>query len=162
MCPHAVRTGAATVTTAESSPRAVAPQGPPGYVQPVVSRVSRWLMAALLAASIGGHWMLLQSVAWVEMVVSYSEQVPLSQALAQTFDGEHPCPLCKVIAAAKKHEQHPLFSLRIQKLEFPPLTDPFKLISPRTVPPSPTPPASAASWSRKPPLPPPRALWSLA
>jgi hypothetical protein len=55
--------------------------------------------------SIGAHWIVLQSVAWGTMVVQYSQHVPLSKAIAQTFDGDHPCSLCKRISAARHSEK---------------------------------------------------------
>ena len=51
----------------------------------------------MLVLTIGGHWMLLQSVAWVRMAVVFSEKAPLAQSLRMTFDGKHPCKLCKAV-----------------------------------------------------------------
>ena len=65
------------------------------------------LIVALLAAT-DAQWLVLQSVAWAGMIVSYSQKAPLKTALAETFDGEHPCPLCKAIAAGKKSERKSL------------------------------------------------------
>jgi hypothetical protein len=36
------------------------------------------------------------------MVVEYSQHCPISKAIAQTFDGDHPCDLCKEIQQSKK------------------------------------------------------------
>jgi len=49
----------------------------------------------------GGHWFILQSVAWAKMVMDYSRQTSVQQALSETFDGEHPCDLCKKISRAR-------------------------------------------------------------
>ena len=54
---------------------------------------------------LGGHWALLQTSAWVGMVVQYSQRDGLKSGLAQTFDGEHPCSVCKAIQDGKKQEQ---------------------------------------------------------
>jgi hypothetical protein len=51
-----------------------------------------------LCFSIGLHWIALQSLAWTTMVIDYSKHAPLCQAIAQTFDGAHPCSLCHVAA----------------------------------------------------------------
>ena len=63
-------------------------------------------MAALacgLAACVvmgGGHWAALQTVAWVRMSVDYTVATgSVRQGLAQTFDGEQPCELCRQIKA---------------------------------------------------------------
>ena len=68
-------------------------------------RLSRFAIAAALAFSIGLHWEFLQSVAWVGMVLNYSQDAPLTEALAKTFDGKHPCRLCKEIAHGKQSEK---------------------------------------------------------
>ena len=39
------------------------------------------------------------------MVVTYSQNAPLSKALEKTFDGKHPCTLCKEIAKEKRSEK---------------------------------------------------------
>ena len=64
-------------------------------------------LAALLAVFVsgGGHWALLQSVAWARMIVSYSRTDTLSTAVSKTFDGEHPCPMCRKIKADRETEQ---------------------------------------------------------
>ena len=54
----------------------------------------------------GGHWALLQSVAWVEMLRDYSQQTgSIAVAVEQTFDGQHPCELCQQIQVAKAKER---------------------------------------------------------
>jgi hypothetical protein len=45
----------------------------------------------------GLHYALVQMVGWVNMTVEYSQTAPLSEALAMTFDGKHPCELCKLV-----------------------------------------------------------------
>ena len=63
----------------------------------------RWGIAvALILTLTGGHWLLLQSFAWVRMIVTYARSATISTALAQTFDGQHPCPLCKLIQKAQQ------------------------------------------------------------
>lgn len=54
--------------------------------------------------SSGGEWSVLQCVAWANMIREYSQAAPLSDAVQMTFSGEHPCPLCKAIAAKKQRE----------------------------------------------------------
>lgn len=57
-----------------------------------------------LVLSLGLHWTLLQSAAWVGMVVNYSRDASLGEALEKTFDGEHPCALCKMVEAGSSQE----------------------------------------------------------
>ena len=76
-----------------------------GYLSySVLSRVSRAFVIIGLCLSIGAPWAALQSVAWATMLVANAKHDSLSQAVAKTFDGEHPCGLCKGITAAQ-HEQ---------------------------------------------------------
>ena len=58
-----------------------------------------------LCLSIGLHWIALQSLAWTTMVIDYSKSAPLCQAIAQTFDGAHPCSLCHVVNKGKNSEK---------------------------------------------------------
>jgi hypothetical protein len=55
------------------------------------------LVWALLIAG-GGHWALLQSVAWTGMIVSFSRQSTLHESVVRTFSGEAPCSMCVAIA----------------------------------------------------------------
>jgi hypothetical protein len=66
---------------------------------------------------LGGHWAILQVGAWAGMVVSYSQQSGLIAGLLQTFDGEHPCPVCKAIECGKKREgkKAPLLTAELKK-----------------------------------------------
>jgi hypothetical protein len=61
------------------------------------------MLAVLLAAS-GGHWMVLQSLAWTRMLVSYSQSGDFAGAVSKTFSGQYPCSLCKKIERAKSNE----------------------------------------------------------
>lgn len=58
-----------------------------------------------LCFSLGFHWLALQSVAWTTMLVANVRHVPLSEAVAKTFDGAHPCDLCHAVAEGKKSEK---------------------------------------------------------
>jgi len=64
----------------------------------------------MLALSVGGHWAVLQSVAWIGMAVEFSQSMPMDQALAATFDGNHPCAMCQAVkqGRAKEREQSAL------------------------------------------------------
>jgi hypothetical protein len=112
-------------------------------------------MITLLTAT-DAQWIVLQSVAWAGMVVSYSEKAPLEVALTHTFDGKHPCCLCKVIAAAKKSERKNEYPLQVKKLEFPPAPENFMLVAPSHFRLLPLENSFAKSLSQKPLTPPPR------
>jgi hypothetical protein len=84
----------------------------------VFHRLPRLAIVAALACSLGLHWGFFQSVAWVGMVVSYSQDGSIREALGKTFDGKHPCALCKAIAKGKKSEQKSEFPVAGKKFEF--------------------------------------------
>ncbi len=64
------------------------------------------------------------------MLADNLQSASLSQALAKTFDGKHPCPLCKAVAAGKTSEQKSAFTLELKKLEFPPAPERFVIAGP--------------------------------
>ena len=53
--------------------------------------LGRWLLIGALVVSTGGHWAFLQVCAWTGMVISYSRNASLSEAISMT-------PLASVIA----------------------------------------------------------------
>jgi len=83
----------------------------------VFHRLLRLAIVAALACSLGLHWGFLQSVAWVGMVVNYSQGGGVGQALVKTFDGKHPCALCKAVAEGKKSEKKSETILSLKKFE---------------------------------------------
>jgi hypothetical protein len=81
------------------------------------SRIGFLFCSLAFLQLLGGHWAILQVGAWAGMVVSYSEQGGLIAGLAQTFDGEHQCPVCKAIQAGKNREQNeaPFLTTELKK-----------------------------------------------
>jgi hypothetical protein len=53
---------------------------------------------------LGGQWAILQTAAWVGMVVDYSKSEGVEAGITKTFDGKHPCQLCLSIAKNKEKE----------------------------------------------------------
>ena len=92
------------------------------------------------------------------MAVKYSQTSTFRQALGKTFDGQHPCGICKVVEQGKKSENKPV-SLKVEtKLDFCPPLAPSLLdlepLLPLVVPPA------ESDWAlarfESPPTPPPR------
>ena len=88
-------------------------------------RLAHWLLVLALSFSIGLQWAVVQSAAWVGMVITYSQSETLGEALTKTFDGKHPCSLCKVAqsgeSSQKKQNTLPgvfKFELSITKNEY--------------------------------------------
>ena len=65
----------------------------------------KWLLLGVLLVSMGGHLALLQTIAWSNMLVEFSAGSSLGEAVEKTFDGEHPCELCKVVEKSKDGEK---------------------------------------------------------
>ena len=101
-----------------------------GYESPVLFRLPKIVLVVALSLSLGLHWALLQSVAWVGMVVSYSQSAPIAEALAKTFDGKHPCKLCKLVDAGKQTEQKQESQKTSAKVEFFFVSSPLMLHAP--------------------------------
>ena len=119
-------------------------------------KIAHILPALVLVLAIGGPWTILQTVAWVSMALSYSHEAPLVQALEKTFDGKHPCNLCKVVQEGRK-DSHKKGLLRLENkidywvtspVEFAILKLPFIQSSPQADP--------TSTDGDSPPTPPPR------
>lgn len=116
----------------------------------------KWILVLALTSLIGLHWAFLQSIAWMGMLAGNLQRTALTEAVCRTFDGQHPCCLCKAIAEWKKTEKKAELSFQIKKLEFlsqvqPPLPEPptrFLLLRSEHT--------SAATKLLVPPVPPPR------
>jgi hypothetical protein len=57
----------------------------------------RFFAVLLACLSIGLHWSAVQVVGWVGMAVEFARTRPVADALEMTFDGKHPCNLCKLV-----------------------------------------------------------------
>lgn len=117
------------------------------------------MVIAALVLVTGVHWAALQTVAWTTMLADNLRMHSVVEAVTCTFDGKHPCCLCKAIAAGKKSEKKNEFSLQLKKLEFPPASELFVLIAPsrfEILPPANT---FADSLTQTPPNPPPRGFF---
>lgn len=65
----------------------------------------RWLTVLALCGALGLHWAALQSTAWTLMLIENAKKESLAQALAKTFDGAHPCSLCRGIEKGRMAEK---------------------------------------------------------
>jgi hypothetical protein len=122
----------------------------------VIARLSRLVVVAALTCSLGLHWAMLQSVAWVSMVVTYSQESPLKEAVAKTFDGKHPCPLCKEIAKGKQSERRHGAGIVVKKLEGASILPRLSLVPPVGFSETRWPSTEGARLANAPLLPPPK------
>jgi hypothetical protein len=63
----------------------------------MIRRLAHLTLLTALMLSIGGHWALVQSAAWTGMFIKYVKHDTVAEALSKTFDGQHPCRLCKAV-----------------------------------------------------------------
>ena len=115
----------------------------------------------------GGHWGVLQGIAWAKMLVEYSQADGIRDGIVKTFDGEHPCEMCKSISKGRESEKRgplapvradgfalkellPISEIRIQRRDLPLPYQP--VVWPES--------GILAQWSGSPVEPPPRAVIS--
>ena len=122
------------------------------------ARFGHVLLAVALLAATGAHWTVLQSVAWTTMLADNLRTASFTQALQRTFDGRHPCSLCKQITAGRKSEKKAEFPLQFQKLEFIHAGTCFTFAAPSHFRLAGAAIDSLQSLSHSPPVPPPRSL----
>jgi hypothetical protein len=125
----------------------------------VFKRLGKNFLILALVTMLGAHWTLLQTVAWTTMFADNLQSNSFQVAAEKTFDGKHPCCLCKAIAAGKQSEKKTELSFQSQKLEFPPVKENSVLIAPSQFQLLPLENSSAQSFSQKPPLQPPRGFF---
>jgi len=123
-------------------------------------RVGKVCVAVALVGVLGAHWALLQTVAWTTMLADNLQSGSFHDAVVKTFDGKHPCCLCRAIAAGKKSEKNNEFTTQTLKMEFPPATQSLVLIAPFNFRLLPHANFFAESLFQKPPTPPPRGCFA--
>jgi len=126
--------------------------------------VIRWIARAItifaLCCAIGLQWLALQSIAWTAMIVDYSKNASLCQAIAETLDGAHPCSLCKIVNRGKTAEKKSDLQSPTPKIDMICVWRTASSLRP-FIPFEYTVRASGSSQiGRSPPVPPPRSLLS--
>jgi hypothetical protein len=84
----------------------------------VFRKLGHVLLIVALVASVGGHWAVLQSVAWTNMLAENLHEVSVTAAFEKTFDGQHPCRLCRAITEGKNSEKKTELPAPLKKIEF--------------------------------------------
>ena len=88
------------------------------------TRFQKVAVSLALIFSIGLHWPILQSVAWVNMLVAYAQEDGIEAAVVKTFDGKNPCQLCHFVAEGQKQEEKSSDKLTLKKIDFAPSESP--------------------------------------
>ncbi len=82
---------------------------------PILRHAACAVMGLALFLVAGGHWAMLQGVAWAGMMKDFSRTGSLTEAVGKTFDGKHPCAMCKKIASARTHEEKAPVTAKVDK-----------------------------------------------
>ena len=79
-------------------------------------KIASLFVSLTLFIIVGGPWTVLQTIAWAKMVVDYSRDNPVSEAISKTFDGNHPCGMCEKISKVRSEERKsPALVFQIKK-----------------------------------------------
>ncbi|HTI99168.1 MAG TPA: hypothetical protein VL527_09820 [Dongiaceae bacterium] len=114
------------------------------------------MLVVLLTATTSMHWGVLQSIAWTTMLANNLRTGSLAEAVQKTFDGRHPCPLCRQIAAGKQSEKKTEFVTPQFRFEFVSEAARFVFAAPTAFTLSGDRAERVTSRSHAPPVPPPR------
>lgn len=81
--------------------------------------VGPWAVAVALFIVAGGHWGAMQTMAWAGMLWNHTQaDGSLLSGAKKTFDGKHPCKMCKSIKVAKEKESTvPVTVVALKKIE---------------------------------------------
>jgi hypothetical protein len=66
------------------------------------------LIALAMFSVGGGHWAILQTIAWAGMLRDFAREGPLTTAIIKTFSGENPCGLCLKVEEGRQKEEAPV------------------------------------------------------
>lgn len=67
--------------------------------------IRHFFLVLAMFSLLGGHWAVLQTVAWTQMVRDYSQNATVAEAVKKTFSGEAPCSMCNQIAEGRQQEE---------------------------------------------------------
>lgn len=115
------------------------------------------MIVAILTAT-GTHWLAFQSFAWTTMLAQNLQTTSLQRAIQRTFDGKHPCCLCKEIAKDKQSEKKSDAQLEVKKLDYSHVRFEFIFCAPTNFYEVRAANDSALSCTRLPAVPPPKEL----
>jgi len=127
-------------------------------LEAVLRQIGRIAIIGALCCAIGLHWVALQSFAWTSMLIEYSKRAPLCQAIAQTFDGAHPCSLCHIVATGKASEKKTEIQSPVPKIDIICVARVIQLISPVALFDYTLRDFSVSEIEHSPPVPPPRVM----
>jgi hypothetical protein len=94
------------------------------------------------------------------MLIEYSKRGPLCHAIAETFDGAHPCSLCHIVATGSASEKKSDIQLSVPRIDVICVARVIRLVSPFAVFRYALHDFSVSEIEQSPPVPPPRVMAS--
>ena len=82
----------------------------------MIRRLAILLCSLAVFQVLGGPLAALQTIAWGQMVIAYSQDAGVGAGIVKTFDGQHLCPLCEAIAKKREGEQKDLGDVLLNKI----------------------------------------------
>jgi hypothetical protein len=79
-----------------------------------------------------GHLNFSQGLAWMSMLIARGATMSVDQAVATTFDGQHPCGMCTMVKAERANDDQ--VPARANKVDKKPVFTVNQLVLPVTVP----------------------------
>jgi hypothetical protein len=80
--------------------------------------VLRLLLAAALLYGSGAQWLLVQGGAWAGMLAARAGRGPIARALSTTFDGAHPCRVCRLVKRGAAADATPRAVVSSRSVDF--------------------------------------------
>jgi hypothetical protein len=76
--------------------------------QKLIRAIGLPLISLAMFSVAGGHWAVLQTIAWAKMLKDYAGEVSITVAIAKTFSGRNPCDLCLKVKEGRQKEDAPV------------------------------------------------------
>ena len=73
----------------------------------LVRAIGTLLLSLAMFSIAGGHWAVLQAIAWARMLGEYSRNASIEVAITKTFSGKYPCDLCRKIKESSQKQEAP-------------------------------------------------------
>ena len=68
----------------------------------MLKRIALLSLTAAVFLLSQGHFLVWQGFAWARMLQDFTQRETLSQAVVKTFDGRHPCSICRQIERTRQ------------------------------------------------------------
>lgn len=130
------------------------------YKTPEHCFIIKVVLAAAVLLTSGTQWSFLQTFAWLNMTVSFSQEMSVGRAIERTFSGKFPCRICLLVERVNEQESESAILTKVEKHDWLNGAVELLLYPPDQVYPSDVSAAFTERFQLPPPLPPPKFLHS--